>query len=367
MRIALITGRRLPTYILPENDRLDGYLDALDAHGLHAPADLREIGEFTTQGGDRAMTALLNRSPRPTAVFCLSDEMAYGALQALRRAGLRPGSDRRRGEIAVIGFDGHDLGGAFDLSTVCQPVRALGRAAADLLMAQVNGVAGPQSVTLPTTWWFGDLRIRVSRGRRRSRHARNRAVTNRWESSTLRCGLCHTPWLCNRLHWHEVREGADNMRLSRLLGCCGLAVVLALAACSSSKKGGATNSSAALTGACAKYSAYAGHKGSTVTMFGSILSPESDSLNKSWAEFDSCTGITIKYTGSNTFESDLPVKVNGGNAPDLANIPQPGLLQQMVATGSVKAPPAQTVQNEKTGTPRGRATARSTARSTPRR
>src|SRR5581483_2294025 len=130
---------------------------------------------------------------------------------------------------------------------------------------------------------------------------------------------------------------------------CGVAVLaLTLAACSSSKKsgGGGGASSETLTGACAKYQAYAGHKGSTVTMFGSILSPESDSLNKSWAEFDSCTGITIKYTGSNTFESDLPVKVNGGNAPDLAIIPQPGLLQQMVATGSVKAPPAQTVTNE---------------------
>jgi alpha-glucoside transport system substrate-binding protein len=82
-------------------------------------------------------------------------------------------------------------------------------------------------------------------------------------------------------------------------------------------------------------------------MFGSILSPESDSLNKSWAEFDRCTGITIKYTGSNTFESDLPVKVSGGNAPNLAIIPQPGLLQQMVATGSVKKPPQGTVDNEK--------------------
>ena len=81
-------------------------------------------------------------------------------------------------------------------------------------------------------------------------------------------------------------------------------------------------------------------------MFGSILSPESDSLNKSWASSRSCTGITIKYTGSNTFESDLPVKVNGGNAPDLAIIPQPGLLTQMVLTGKVKKPPAQTVANE---------------------
>jgi alpha-glucoside transport system substrate-binding protein len=130
-----------------------------------------------------------------------------------------------------------------------------------------------------------------------------------------------------------------------------------LAACSSSGSsnptstsgngtGSAGNGGTQLTGACKAYSAYAGHKGTTVTMFGSILSPESDSLDKSWAKFQSCTGITIKYTGSNTFESDLPNKVNGGNAPDLAIIPQPGLLTQMVETGKVVAPPAGTVANE---------------------
>src|SRR5205085_2449550 len=74
--------------------------------------------------------------------------------------------------------------------------------------------------------------------------------------------------------------------------------------------------------------------------------PESNSLNKSWAEFQNCTGIKIQYTGSNTFESDLPVKVNGGNAPNLAIIPQPGLLAQMVQSGAVKKPPAATVANE---------------------
>jgi alpha-glucoside transport system substrate-binding protein len=134
------------------------------------------------------------------------------------------------------------------------------------------------------------------------------------------------------------------------------ASVLALAACSSgssssssSSGGGSSPSSsstgAALTGACAQFSPYAGAKG-TVTIFGSIISPESNSLQKSWAQFEQCTGITINYTGSNTFESDLPVKVNGGNPPDLALIPQPGLLTQMVLAGAVKNPPAQTVANE---------------------
>lgn len=139
-------------------------------------------------------------------------------------------------------------------------------------------------------------------------------------------------------------------RISAVAAGATLALTTA-AACSSSGNGGGGNTGANTTGPvasgrCAQFQQYMGHSGSTVTMFGSILSPESDSLNKSWATFDRCTGITIKYTGSNSFESDLPVKVNGGNAPDLAIIPQPGLLQQMVATGAVKAPPQQTVTNE---------------------
>ena len=124
----------------------------------------------------------------------------------------------------------------------------------------------------------------------------------------------------------------------------GLALV-SVAACSSSKKSSGS-STATLPAGCSAFQPYAGHSGKTVTMFGSILSPESDSLNKSWAQFSTCTGITIKYTGSNNFESQLPVQVQGGSPPDLAIIPQPGLLAQMVKTGSVKKPPAATVANE---------------------
>src|SRR6185369_15189466 len=45
------------------------------------------------------------------------------------------------------------------------------------------------------------------------------------------------------------------------------------------------------------------------------------------------------------FESQLPVRVSGGSPPDLAVIPQPGLLAQMVSTGKVAKPPADTVSN----------------------
>jgi alpha-glucoside transport system substrate-binding protein len=84
-----------------------------------------------------------------------------------------------------------------------------------------------------------------------------------------------------------------------------------------------------------------GHSGTTVTMFASIISPESDKFIASWKQFEDCTGIKITYEGSNDFESQLPVRVQGGTPPDLGFIPQPGLLQQMVKTGKVvKAPDA---------------------------
>ncbi|MEE1781843.1 ABC transporter substrate-binding protein [Streptomyces sp. SP17BM10] len=135
----------------------------------------------------------------------------------------------------------------------------------------------------------------------------------------------------------------------RLAAAPALLAALALtAACSNSSGGSGDGGGAAqsLSGDCAKYQPYAGHSGTTVTMFASILSPESDNLEKSWAEFSKCTGIRISYEGSNDFESQLPVRVAGGNAPDFAIIPQPGLLAQMVKSGKVVKPPAQTVTNQ---------------------
>jgi len=131
----------------------------------------------------------------------------------------------------------------------------------------------------------------------------------------------------------------------------GLAVAAAaglslLAASCSSSSGGGTTAAPKLTGSCAKYQDYAGHSGTSVSMFASIISPESDSLQKSWSDFEKCTGITIKYEGSNDFESQLGVRVAGGTAPDIAIIPQPGLLAQMVKTHKVVKPPAATVANE---------------------
>lgn len=139
-------------------------------------------------------------------------------------------------------------------------------------------------------------------------------------------------------------------RASGAAGASGLALVLlaalALAGCSNRPSGGHADADRPLTGDCAEFQPYAGHPGTTVTMFSSVLSPESDALERSWALFSRCTGIAISYEGSADFESQLPVRVSGGNAPDLAVVQQPGLLAQMVKTGKVVRPPEQTVSDE---------------------
>ncbi|HEX5594892.1 MAG TPA: ABC transporter substrate-binding protein, partial [Micromonosporaceae bacterium] len=117
-----------------------------------------------------------------------------------------------------------------------------------------------------------------------------------------------------------------------------LALALGASACASDSKSGDRADSAE----CAAYQDYQGHKGKRVTIFASIRDTEADLLEESWAQFVDCTGIEIKYDGSGEFESQLPVRVDGGNAPDIAFIPQPGLLTRFAEAGKLKPASAET-------------------------
>ncbi|MDQ1723133.1 MAG: alpha-glucoside transport system substrate-binding protein, partial [Frankiaceae bacterium] len=94
-----------------------------------------------------------------------------------------------------------------------------------------------------------------------------------------------------------------------------------------------TSSSSGATGAadCSTFSKWTGHQGTTVTAYSTITDTEADALNKSFDAFTKCTGITVKYTGSQEFETQIKVLVEGGNPPDLALFPQPGLMAQYKA------------------------------------
>ncbi len=106
-----------PMRFTPPLHRRDGYLNALRQAGLAADPAHEVLGYFTVDGGEQAMQQMLTAAERPTAVFAESDEMAYGALRAVRRNGLRVPED-----IAVIGFDDHSSANLLDLSTIRQPV-----------------------------------------------------------------------------------------------------------------------------------------------------------------------------------------------------------------------------------------------------
>ncbi len=132
-RIAMITNAKR-TYTAAA-DRLAGYQQALRTAGIAYTETLIECGDFTLQSGREAMTKLLQRDPRPTAVFVASDTVALGALQAIRACGLRVPDD-----MALVGFDDVPFAEFVDppLTTIRLPAYGLGWGAADLLIRAIN-------------------------------------------------------------------------------------------------------------------------------------------------------------------------------------------------------------------------------------
>lgn len=125
-------------------ERSAGFLGALRRHGRDLDPSLRADGGFSIAGGRAAMHRLLDAPTRPTAVFLMSDEMAFGALQAIRERGLTPGHD-----IAVVGFDDHPVAESVGLTTVRQHVREIGRTGGRLMMERVDGETTTRHVAAP--------------------------------------------------------------------------------------------------------------------------------------------------------------------------------------------------------------------------
>ena len=106
-RIAMITNASLE--YTSAQQRRSGYLNALQETGIDQDASLLREGDYTPASGFEAMNELLNITPRPTAVFVASDVVALGAMQAIKRAGLRIPED-----MAVVGFDDIPLSEYYD-------------------------------------------------------------------------------------------------------------------------------------------------------------------------------------------------------------------------------------------------------------
>lgn len=128
--------------------RLRGYRAALEAAGVSwADVPVYERFESTTEAGRVAAEALLSREPRPTGIFCLSDQLAFGFIEGAKERGFRVPED-----ISVVGFD--DVPEAArstpPLTTVRQPHVEKGALAGRILLARIREEDLPEPKLLPT-------------------------------------------------------------------------------------------------------------------------------------------------------------------------------------------------------------------------
>lgn len=144
-RIAHIAGNDRLT---SARDRRRAYHDILAQARLPYDPDLEVDGDFSRKGGFEAAQKLLALADRPTAIFAANDISAYGAIAAIREAGLSV-----PGDISVVGFDDIPIASQLhpQLTTVRQPLQQMARAAVNLLLALVAGLDAPsEQIVLPT-------------------------------------------------------------------------------------------------------------------------------------------------------------------------------------------------------------------------
>lgn len=120
------------------DDRLAGYRAACQRLGV--PVAVIRAEHSMEQGRDSA-ARLLDGADPPTALVCVSDLCAHGALRALAERGLRPGHD-----IAVVGFDDTPAAAlpGIELTSVAQPIEEVGRAVVELLLSILDVLDRPE-------------------------------------------------------------------------------------------------------------------------------------------------------------------------------------------------------------------------------
>jgi DNA-binding LacI/PurR family transcriptional regulator len=105
----------------------------LKDNGISFNPDFELFANFDSHTAELAMDEFLRRKKLPTAIFCQSDEMAFGAIKSIRKKGLRVPED-----ISVIGYDDHEFAATLGLTTVAQPVKFLGQLAASQIMVKIE-------------------------------------------------------------------------------------------------------------------------------------------------------------------------------------------------------------------------------------
>ena len=115
--------------------RRDGYRHALKESGIKINFKYEYIGDYTVESGAAACKKLFKGANIPTAIFCSNDEMAYGAINQLRRMKISVPN-----KVSVIGFDDLPMSKSFypPLSTIYQPRFQIGEKSMELLFEKIK-------------------------------------------------------------------------------------------------------------------------------------------------------------------------------------------------------------------------------------
>jgi DNA-binding LacI/PurR family transcriptional regulator len=132
-RIGVALG---PADHMPSRRKLAAFRRIAERMGLPHDEDCVERTMFSIEGGQAAATRLIERGI--TGIVGASDLIALGAIRAARRAGLAV-----PGQVSVVGYDDSSLMSCTEppLSTVRQPIEAMGRAVVTMLVGQIEGAA----------------------------------------------------------------------------------------------------------------------------------------------------------------------------------------------------------------------------------
>jgi len=145
-RIAVLTG---PETVSTAVDRVAGYRRAMAEEGLRPDDGLVVFGGYNEASGYEMTRLILAAEPRPTAIFAANNFIAFGAIGALRDAGLRAPED-----MSIAVFDDLPPGWVFDpfLTVVSQPAYEIGKQAAELMLERLAGKAPaePRTIVLPS-------------------------------------------------------------------------------------------------------------------------------------------------------------------------------------------------------------------------
>jgi LacI family transcriptional regulator len=154
-RIAMVSG---PNGYRSSHERISGFTQALAERGLHLLPQYVAEGAYTFESGAACAEHLLSMSPRPTAIFAGNDETAAGVYRTAYLRGLKIPDD-----LTVVGFDDSPLASRLcpSLTTMRQPIREMGRIAAEKLIAKIAGVPGPNTAASTV---FPHLVVRESSG-----------------------------------------------------------------------------------------------------------------------------------------------------------------------------------------------------------